>query len=261
MPDIEHTYTERPETVSRNLRLLADAGLDFGGKRILDLGCGTGAYSAGLLDMGAKRVVGVDIAPGNIALASQRHDHPGLHFVCADVLAADGPEAEASGPFELVFMRGTAYYLPVPMAQALTAVAALLAPRGELFLTMLAPTPRARAVNLVKRCAATTPKALRPLVRNMGATLYAALVRLTSGPGADREAIREKMSTLFYPAHHLLPAATMERELRSLGFTTRILFEAQGEHPQFSDEYGIICFRSTTHTSHTPNPATNGTQA
>ena len=42
---------------------------DVRGKTVLDLGCGEGFYSRRLLDLGAARVVGIDISPGMVALA------------------------------------------------------------------------------------------------------------------------------------------------------------------------------------------------
>jgi hypothetical protein len=172
----------------------------------------------------------------------------------ADVLAAD-----LEGPYDLVFMRGTVYYLPVPFGRALATIAALVAPRGALFMTMLAPTPRARAVNMLKRCAAATPAALRPLVREAAAGLYWLLARLASAGGADRTTIRGKMNTLFFPAHHLLAPEAMADHMRRLGFDVDVLADAQGEHPQLSDEYGIICTRAEARPRRGQTPPNNET--
>jgi SAM-dependent methyltransferase len=47
--------------------------VDFKGKRVLDLGCGDGVFSAELLTYGAKEVLGVDAADVAIKAAAKRH--------------------------------------------------------------------------------------------------------------------------------------------------------------------------------------------
>lgn len=53
------------------------------GKDILDFGCGDGKHAENLLEIGAKRVAGLDISPDMIELARKRNK-PGLEFVVAD---------------------------------------------------------------------------------------------------------------------------------------------------------------------------------
>jgi SAM-dependent methyltransferase len=50
------------------------------GKRVLDIGCGTGIGSSLVLELGAERVEGVDHRPEVIELASMKHDKQGLDF-------------------------------------------------------------------------------------------------------------------------------------------------------------------------------------
>ncbi|MGM0556237.1 MAG: class I SAM-dependent methyltransferase [Myxococcota bacterium] len=50
------------------------------GKRVLDIGCGTGIGSSLILELGAERVEGVDHRPEVIELASMKHDKQGLDF-------------------------------------------------------------------------------------------------------------------------------------------------------------------------------------
>jgi SAM-dependent methyltransferase len=65
------------------LRLVGDVR----GKSVLDLACGEGFFSRRLRQLGAKRVVGVDISPAMIDLArSQELENPlGVEYICADV--------------------------------------------------------------------------------------------------------------------------------------------------------------------------------
>jgi ubiquinone/menaquinone biosynthesis C-methylase UbiE len=72
---------------------------DLNGKRILDLACGEGFYTRQLKKYGASRVVGVDISPQMIALATEqeRRQALGVEYVCADV-----EELPYQGEFDIV---------------------------------------------------------------------------------------------------------------------------------------------------------------
>lgn len=50
------------------------------GKRVLDIGCGTGIGASLLLEMGAAGVDGVDYRPEVVQLAQTKHDKQGLNF-------------------------------------------------------------------------------------------------------------------------------------------------------------------------------------
>jgi SAM-dependent methyltransferase len=63
-------------------RALAEAGVDPSGRRVLDVGCGTGFFTAYYLERGAD-VTGLDIAPTSIERLSARY--PQAHFRLADV--------------------------------------------------------------------------------------------------------------------------------------------------------------------------------
>ena len=72
---------------------------DVRGISVLDLGCGEGFYTRRLRQLGAARIVGVDISAGMIALAQQEEDRAplGIQYRVADVRDA-GP----LGAFDLV---------------------------------------------------------------------------------------------------------------------------------------------------------------
>lgn len=78
---------------------------DIRGQSILDLACGEGFYTRRLKELGAERVVGVDISPQMIALATEqeRQSPVGVEYVCADVEGMD-----CQGEFDIV---GAAYLL------------------------------------------------------------------------------------------------------------------------------------------------------
>jgi len=75
------------------------AGGGLQGKSILDVGCGNGDVSALLKLEGAARVLGIDISPAQIALATSRHTAPGLGFRVED---AYRPLALEQAPFDSV---------------------------------------------------------------------------------------------------------------------------------------------------------------
>ena len=78
-------YTLRREVLER---ALGDAGVELAGRRVLDVGCGTGFFTAFYLQRGAA-VTGIDIAPTSIERLSRRH--PEATFVLADVSEHDVP--------------------------------------------------------------------------------------------------------------------------------------------------------------------------
>lgn len=82
---------------------------DVHGLRVLDLACGDGFYTRSLKEAGAAEVVGVDVSPAMIALATQseRESPVGLRYVCAD--AAELPEL---GIFDLVVAAYLLHYAP-----------------------------------------------------------------------------------------------------------------------------------------------------
>jgi 2-polyprenyl-3-methyl-5-hydroxy-6-metoxy-1,4-benzoquinol methylase len=85
------------------------------GRRILDVGCGSGRYCVEFAAGGEAEVVGVDAAPGMLAiaerLAAQRGVRSRCRFVRADIL-----EYEAAEPFDHVVAMGFFDYVPQPRA-------------------------------------------------------------------------------------------------------------------------------------------------
>ena len=72
-------YALRRSVLDRALR---DAGVSPAGRTVLDVGCGTGFFTAYYLGRGA-RVTGIDIAP--VAVERLRERHPDARFQLADV--------------------------------------------------------------------------------------------------------------------------------------------------------------------------------
>lgn len=110
-------------------RALADAGVDPAGRRVLDVGCGTGFFTAWYLERGA-RVTGIDITPTSIERLAERH--PQATFVRADV-----GEEPLPGLHDLVHVFDVLYHVTedARWERAVRHVARAVAPGGHLLLT------------------------------------------------------------------------------------------------------------------------------
>lgn len=93
-------YRLRAEVLAR---ALADHLFDPRGKTVLDVGCGTGFFTAWYLERGAQ-VTGMDIAPVSIETLSARH--PQARFILADV-----GERPIEGRFALVNAMDVLYHI------------------------------------------------------------------------------------------------------------------------------------------------------
>ena len=110
-------------------RALREAGCDPRGKRVLDVGCGTGFFTAYYLGRGAE-VTGIDIAPTSIERLRARH--PEARFVLGDV--ADAP---LPGRYDVVNAFDVLYHITddARWERALAHLADAVAPGGLLLLT------------------------------------------------------------------------------------------------------------------------------
>jgi SAM-dependent methyltransferase len=98
------------------------------GDRVLDLGCGSGEFTAVIANAGCV-AVGVEVAEA--ALSRARARHSGLDFRLAPM---DGPLPLADGSFTLVWASEVIEHV-ADTAAWLSEVRRVLAPRGRLLLT------------------------------------------------------------------------------------------------------------------------------
>lgn len=62
--------------------LTLDACADVVGRRVLDVGCGSGRYAIALAERGAAHVLGIDLAEQMLAIATRLAQQRGLEGVC-----------------------------------------------------------------------------------------------------------------------------------------------------------------------------------
>jgi SAM-dependent methyltransferase len=110
-------------------RALEEAGMDPRSRAVLDVGCGTGFFTAYYLGRGSK-VTGLDIAPTSIERLRQRH--PEARFLLADV-----GETTIEGGFDVVNAFDVLYHITddARWERALRNLARAVAPSGVLLVT------------------------------------------------------------------------------------------------------------------------------
>jgi SAM-dependent methyltransferase len=116
-------------------RALAVAGVDPRGRSVLDVGCGTGFWTAYYLARGAT-YTGLDIAATSVDRLQRRY--PGSRFVRSDVSEADIAEV-----FDIVNVFDVLYHVTddARFEAALRRLAGAVAPGGLLLLTDLFADP------------------------------------------------------------------------------------------------------------------------
>lgn len=118
-------------------KALRAADFDPRGRTVLDVGCGSGFFTAYYLSRGA-RLTGIDIAPTSIERLQARH--PEARFLLADV-----SEAALDGRYDLVNAFDVLYHITddARWERAVRTLAAAVEPGGLLVLTDTFPPPGA----------------------------------------------------------------------------------------------------------------------
>jgi 2-polyprenyl-3-methyl-5-hydroxy-6-metoxy-1,4-benzoquinol methylase len=124
--DGSYAYTtERLSSILANKRITEalEALYPLAGKRLLDLGCGDGAYSVELVGLGAAFVVGIDPSEAAVAAAAEKAAQRGMadrvRFEVGNIYALTLQEH-----FDCIVLRGVLHHLP-DAAEALKAVSHL----------------------------------------------------------------------------------------------------------------------------------------
>ena len=101
--------------------------MSWKGKRVMDMGCGTGDMCGMIAEAGAKRVVGVDYSDQAITEAKSKYTFPNLEFICGDV-------KNINDTFDVIISNGTLEHMDSPLA-TLKMLKGMLSPSGSLILT------------------------------------------------------------------------------------------------------------------------------
>ena len=116
-----------PEEVSRVLE-----GLDLRGKRVLDIGCGSGAITLSLAKVhGAEHVTGIDVEDDVIEAARHRIAAAGATESVTITKVAPGPFPFDEAAFDIVFSKDSILHIPDKDMLARD-IARVLAPGGWL---------------------------------------------------------------------------------------------------------------------------------
>ncbi len=84
---------------------------DVAGKKILDVGCGSGVYSVDFARRGAGRVVGVDFSENMLKLARQEAERHQVTDMC-EFIQADFLELDLKDTFDISIAMGVFDYVP-----------------------------------------------------------------------------------------------------------------------------------------------------
>ncbi len=101
--------------VQRRLELNVERLQPLAGKRILDVGCGSGRFCIAFANGGAKYVLGIDFAPAMIDIANEIAAKAGVAEAC-EFRVGTFPEAvaESEGPFDAATANGFFDYVDEP---------------------------------------------------------------------------------------------------------------------------------------------------
>lgn len=88
-------------------------GIEVTGKRVLDIGCGSGAIAVMLVrDMGAAAVVGIDVEDQVCGAARRRVEAAGLAGQISVRQVVPGPLDFAQGEFDIVYSKDSILHIP-----------------------------------------------------------------------------------------------------------------------------------------------------
>ena len=108
--------------VQKRLKINVERLRPFEGKKVLDVGCGSGRFCIAFASKGAKKVVGVDFAPAMIDIAKTLAKGHGVAGRC-EFRVGTFPEAVRpdEGPFDAATANGLFDYVekPVPIIAAM----------------------------------------------------------------------------------------------------------------------------------------------
>ncbi len=132
---VEHLSPERYEEAKMSLlELLAPGGA--AGKSVLDIGCGSGIFSLAAIELGAARVVSIDVDPKSIEACKRVKERCDVgHWQVLEGSALDGESLATLGRFDVVYSWGVLHHTG-DMWWAVDNAASLVAPGGRLVIAI-----------------------------------------------------------------------------------------------------------------------------
>ncbi|HKS04788.1 MAG TPA: methyltransferase domain-containing protein [Gemmatimonadaceae bacterium] len=141
-------------------RLFPDG--ELAGKRVIDIGCGSGLHSLAALKLGASELLSIDIDPKSVATtdAVLRRFFPGGPWRTSVQSVFDMPP---DPQFDVVYSWGVLHHTG-DMARAIAKAVAKVAPGGLICLALYRKTPMCWAWKIEKRLYTGSPRAVRSLL-------------------------------------------------------------------------------------------------
>lgn len=132
----QHVDSARLAVAARSIQSLLQRDT-LQGVGVLDVGCGSGLFSIAAHQLGAAKVVGVDVNPRCIAVSERNRAQlaPNAPVAFKEASALNPGSMAALGQFELVYAWGSLHHSGA-MWQAIQNVAANVAPNGTLVLAI-----------------------------------------------------------------------------------------------------------------------------
>ena len=112
------------------LRILEVMGIKYEpkGQKVLEIGCGSGAFTRFLVDLGFE-VVGVDISEGLINIGKEILKHKNVRLICCDFLEFNFKEK-----FDIIFCADILHHLIKDLQKVIDKIDSLLKPNGKVYI-------------------------------------------------------------------------------------------------------------------------------
>ncbi len=228
----QHVDDQRLDDAMSSLRALLRKET-LAGLSVLDVGCGSGLFSLAAAQLGAKKVVGVDINPRCIAVSEENRDrlvrNAAVTFQQGSALLPE--QLGAVGQFDIVYAWGSLHHTGA-MWDAIRNVAECVAPGGTLVLAIYNKHVTSRAWNAIKWAYNQAPGPLQHLM----ALIFAGIIYVAKLLVTRRNPLNKQRGMDFwydvidwvggYPYEYATPGE-LEAFMRGRGFTLRRCIPAE----------------------------------